>query len=300
MILPASGTIADRISVAGNVYFPGYIIRGAKKNLMIEAGMNLMGPRYLKGIEKILGARDALNYLFITHSHYDHLGAAPYLKKMIPGLALGAHTRVSELLRRDSVLAMMNRMSGNHSAFFKEASSEDLTITSVEIEHPLKDCDEFDLGGLTCRVCEVPGHTKDSLAFYIPELKALFPGEAAGIPLGMQAEDVQVEFLTSLQDYIVSLEKMISLAPEIICFGHGYVLTGPDATSFLSKSHAETFRYRDLIEKYLDAVEGDVEQAVLAITRKEYDEPGTIRQERNAYIINLSAQVKHVAGLVRN
>ena len=29
---------------------------------------------------------------------------------------------------------------------------------------PLKDGDEISLGGLTCRVYEVPGHTKDSLA----------------------------------------------------------------------------------------------------------------------------------------
>ena len=170
----------------------------------------------------------------------------------------------------------------------------------MEIELLLKDGDEFDLGGLTSRVIGAPGHTRDSLAFFVPELKALFPGEAAGVPLGMKAEEVQVEFLASFEDYIVSLDTMISLKPEIICFGHGYVLTGSDAASFLVKSRAETFRYRDLIARYLDDAGGDIDQAVITMIRKEYDEPGTIRQERNAYIVNLTAQVKHIASLMRN
>ncbi len=33
------------------------------------------------------------------------------------------------------------------------------------------------------------------------------------------------------------------------------------------------------------------------MTRREYDESGEIFQERNAYIMNLAAQVRHVAGL---
>ncbi len=294
----AAGSITEFISVAGNSFYPDYVIKGRRKNLMIEAGLNLMGPLYCRSLDEILGSRDLLDYLFITHSHYDHLGAAHYLKRLIPQLAIGAHERVAPLLQKESVLALMSRLSEIQRELFRDiAGDEDLSIRPVEIELSLKEGDEIDLGGISCRVYEVPGHTKDSLAYFIPQIRALFSGEAAGVPQGMDADDPQVEFLSSYNDYLVSLERMISLEPEILCVGHGWVFTGEDVSPFLRTSHAATFEYRKLIECYLDSAGSDIEKAVEMMTRKEYDEKGTIFQERNAYITNLSAQVRHIAGL---
>jgi glyoxylase-like metal-dependent hydrolase (beta-lactamase superfamily II) len=45
----------------------------------------------------------------------------------------------------------------------------------------------------------------------------------------------------SYRDYIDSLKFMISLQPEIICLGHGWVLTHEDAAVFLKRFLAETF-----------------------------------------------------------
>ncbi|HOT45883.1 MAG TPA: MBL fold metallo-hydrolase [Spirochaetota bacterium] len=297
----ASGKIHERIHVAGNLAYPGYVITGDSKCAMIEGGINLMGPLYLKSIRGILGDAKRLDYLFITHSHYDHLGSAFYLKQNIPGLAVGAHERVAPLLQKDSVIAMMNRLSEIQRAIFKDiAGDEDLRIRPMEFDLSLKEGDEFDLGGLTCRVYEVPGHTRDSLAFYIPQLKALFPGEAAGVPQGKEGIEPQVEFLSSFDDYLASLDKMIALAPAMICIGHGWVLSDDDASEFLVRSRAATFEYRKLIEQYISDAHGDIEKAIETMARKEYDEKGTIYQERNAYLTNLTAQVKHIAGLMRN
>ena len=297
----ASGQIHDRIHAIANPAYPAYLVRGATKSLMIEAGINMMGPLYLSSLREILGDACRLDYLFITHSHYDHLGAAHYLRKNIPALKTGAHERVAQLLTKESVLDMMNRLSEIQRALFREiAGDEDLTIRPMDIDLALRDGDEFDLGGLTCRVYGTPGHTRDSLSFYIPELMALFSGEAAGVPQGTDSNEPQVEFLSSYGDYLASIDRMISLEPEILCIGHGWVFTGTDAMGFLLKSREATFAYRELIEDFIGEAGGDLERAIEMIARKEYDEKGTIFQERNAYITNLTAQVKHVAGLGKN
>ncbi len=293
----ARGAINERITAVANPFYPGYLVRGNGKNLMIEAGMNLMGPLYLQSIREHLGDAPDLDYLFITHSHYDHLGAAPYLLGRIPGLRLGAHERVGELLARESVLAMMNRLSEIQRPLFGEiAGEEDLAIRSVAVDLPLRDGDEFDLGGMTCRVYATPGHTRDSLSFYLPESGALFPGEAAGVPQGRWGEGVQVEFLSSYDEYVASLDRIIALDPEVLCIGHGWVFTGEDAARYLRDSRAATAEYRGLIERYLDDENGDIDRTVETMTRIEYDESGAIFQERNAYVTNLAAQVKHIAG----
>ncbi|HQJ09957.1 MAG TPA: MBL fold metallo-hydrolase, partial [Deltaproteobacteria bacterium] len=182
----ASGRISENIAVAGNYMYPCYVVGGGGRNLMIEAGLNLMGPLYVKSIEEILGDRGLLSYLFLTHSHYDHLGSVHYLKRLIPGLVVGAHERVAGLLRKESVLAMMNRLSDVQRLLMRDiAGDEDLVIRQTDIGLTLKEGDVIDLGGLSCRVYEVPGHTRDSLAYSIPEIDALFTGEAAGVPQGM-------------------------------------------------------------------------------------------------------------------
>jgi 2-aminobenzoylacetyl-CoA thioesterase len=297
----AAGKINEHIHVAANPSYPAYIIRGKSKNAMIEGGINMLAPLYLKSIREILGEGIGVDYLFITHSHYDHLGSAGYLRSRIPGLKVAAHERVSPLLQKESVLAMMNRLSEIQRGLFRDvAGDEDLAIRPMTFDLSVKEGDEFDLGGLTCRVYGVPGHTRDSLAYYIPEIGALFPGEAAGVPQGKDGNEPQVEFLSSYDDYLVSIERMMSLNPRMICIGHGWVLTGDDATSFLRKSHAATAVYRALIEGFINDAGGDIERAIADMARKEYDEKGTIFQERNAYLTNLTAQVKHIAAMMGN
>jgi 2-aminobenzoylacetyl-CoA thioesterase len=297
----AKGQIHERITAIPNPWYPAYIVRGSKKNMMIDSGVNLLGPRYFAALKDIFGDTGLLDYLFLTHSHYDHIGSAYYLKKQIPGLKIGAHERVAGLLKKPSVLEMMNKLSSNHVELLKyNTKGEDLTLRPFAIDIILKQGDEFDLGGLTCRVYEVPGHTRDSLAFYIPEIKTLFASEAAGVLQGETGGEMQVEFLASYNDYLNSLKLMIALKPETICLGHGWVLTHEDADNFLKHSLAETFKYRKLIESYLDAAGGNVERAIQDMAHVEYDVKGGIFQERIAYLTNLSAQVKHIAGLKDN
>lgn len=294
----AKGQIHERITAIPNSWYPVFIIQGEKKNLMIDAGINLLGPRYLASIKDILGDAGLLDYLLLTHSHYDHVGSAYYLKQRIPGLAIGAHERVAGLLGKPSVLEMMNRLSANHVELLKyNTGGEDLTLHPFKIDIILKQGDEFNLGGLTCRVYETPGHTRDSVSFYFPEIKTLFPSEACGVLQGETGSELQVEFLSSYQDYIDSLKLMIALDPEIICLGHGWVLTDKNATDYLKDALTETYRYRAKIESYLNNAGGDLERATQDMAHAEYDVKGGILQERIAYVTNLSAQVKHIAGL---
>ncbi|MBN1656122.1 MAG: MBL fold metallo-hydrolase [Deltaproteobacteria bacterium] len=292
----AEGDFGEFIAIGGNLFYPGYIVKGSRRRLMIDAGINLMGPAYIASLQKLFGDPNRLDYVFATHSHYDHLGAIPYLKRKLTRLKAGAHPRVGELMKKRSVLELMSALSAPQRELFRTiAGDEDVHIEPVDFEVSLKQGDRFDLGGVSCEVHGVPGHTRDSLAFFIPEVGALFAGEACGVLEGDKDGRVQVEFLSSYEDYLASLDKMIALRPRLIGMAHLWVFTGDDATEFLLRSRDETPRYRELIERYLDAANGDVDQAVLTMAKTEYDEKGTITQPRDAYVENLKAQVRHVA-----
>jgi glyoxylase-like metal-dependent hydrolase (beta-lactamase superfamily II) len=300
MKVAADGDFGEFISIAGNLFYPSYIVKGREYHLMIDAGINLMGPAYIASLDKILGDRNALDYVFATHSHHDHVGSIPYLKRKIPHLKAGAFHRVAELMNKKSVLDRMNALSIDQRELFHNiAGDEDVSIEPVDFELWLKQGDRFDLGGVTCEVHEVPGHTRDSLAFFIPEARALFAGEACGVLEGDKEGQMQVEFLSSYDDYVSSLDKMIALRPQLIGLAHLWVFTDDDAIEFLERSREETPKYRKLIERYLDAANGDVDRAITAMSQKEYDEKGTIAQPRESYLENLKAQVRQIAMINR-
>ncbi len=294
----ANNSIGRFISILGNATFPIYLIKGATHNLLVDAGINALGPLYLESIERLLGDSRNLDFAFVTHSHYDHLGSIPYLKRKIPQLKLGAFGTVTELVRKPSVLRLMNRLSDAARSIFPEVvGDEDVHLEAVEFDLALKEGDTFELGGLGCEVYEVPGHTRDSLAYFIPELRALFAAEAVGVPDWTRGDEVHVQFLASYSDYLRSIEKMMALRPRVIGMAHNWVFTDDDAMWFLEKSYKATPEYRALIEEHLDRANGNVEKTIEMMVRGEYEEKDITRQERNAFVANLTAQVRHIASM---
>ena len=294
----AEGRIHERVTAVASAAFPGYVVQGDRASLMIDAGLNLLGPRYLAALRKLYGEESGPDYLLLTHSHYDHVGAAFYLKRHMPRLLIAGHERLAGLLQKPSALELMNQLSEGHVELREEcASAEDLTIQPLTLDLPLKEGDELELGGLTCRVYETPGHTRDSLSFHFPEIGALFVGDVCGVLEGGPVMAVRVEFLSSYQEYLDSIARIAALQPRMLCLAHGWVLTGEDVAAFLEVSAAETQRHRELIERYLDQAGGDVDRALEQLGHDEYDDKGGIRQARPAYMTNLAAQVRHVAGL---
>jgi glyoxylase-like metal-dependent hydrolase (beta-lactamase superfamily II) len=295
----AKGEVRERITALLSSRYPVYLVQGDEKSMLMDAGVNLLAPSYLASIKDTFGDAGFIDYLFVTHSHYDHIGSVNYMKRHIPDLRVGAHERVDALLRKPSALERMNRLSMNHVELKKyNLAGGDPTIHPFDIDIHLKHGDKIDLGGLTCRVYETPGHTQDSLSFYFPEIKTLFPGEACGVLWGETGGRIQAEFLSSYQDYIESLTFLQSLEPETVCLAHGWVLTSEEVTEFLQDSLSETFRYRKLIENYLDAAHGDIEEATRNMAHVEYDVKGGIFQERIAYTTNLNAQIKLIAAAI--
>lgn len=298
---PSEGKIHDRITAIGSRSYPGYVIQGDKLTVMIDSGLSFLGPQYLTSLNELLGDAHKLDLLLLTHSHYDHLGAASYLKHHLPHLRIGAHGRVPSLVQKESALRVMNELTRRHAEALKVREGrddiEEIPIETFPVELVLRQGEELDLGGLTCRIYETPGHTRDSLTFHFPEMEAVFPGDACGTYKDRAATDIQVQFVSSFQDYVDSMRFIRDLRPRLLCLAHSWVLEGNDADAYINHSLNKTLRYREMIDSYLEGAGGDVEEAVRRITRDDYDTWTDIVQVRDSYMANLTAQVKHLAEL---
>ncbi|MDO9515728.1 MAG: MBL fold metallo-hydrolase [Syntrophales bacterium] len=293
MILEQTGKICDGLYATGHYSIPAFLLTSPAP-VLFDAGVAAMGPHYLKDLEMYLGKADALRYLLLTHSHYDHCGAAPFLKDKIPGLQIGADAHAAEVLQRPGAVKLIRALNDNFVEVFKGTIGiEKIPFGPIAVDLILKDGDELDCGGgWTVQVIETPGHTNDCLSYYIPKIKALIAGEAVGV---FHNDGIQPEFSSSYSDYMTSLEKVAALDVEILALAHKGVLTGDDPGIFLKNSIETTVSFKGRIEDYLDRFSGDREKVVETILGEDYDETILMQQDKKSFLLNLQAQVRVVA-----
>ncbi len=295
MMLNSAGKIGEDLYAIGDHRLPAFLFMGTEP-VLFDAGMDFMGPAYLRDLKKYLGDPSRLKYLLLTHSHFDHSGAAPYLKRKISGLKIGASSKAAEIFQKASAVEFIRNLSrGAQKNFSSQVDPwEDSVFKPFNIDRILNDGDRLDLGpGKTVQVLATPGHTRDALSFYLPYRKALVAGEAVGVY--NRAGEIQPEFLSGYEDYRASLQRLHPLEIDILMMAHLHVLTGEDARGYIAKSLEATGSFRKRIEDALRRFQGNQEKVVQEIFQEDYVKRKTSIQDQEPFRINLAAKVKAVA-----
>ena len=281
----------------GGVRQPSFLVMGKYRIVQIDAGPAFMGPAYLNDIRELLGEERWPDYLFFTHFHFDHVGSAPYLLRHFPETRLAGSKKLIKLLEQERVIETIARLNrGLVKKYDKEKDfvCQDFDYSALKVDRVLKDGDVINLGGgVSIEVIETPGHTWDSLSFFLPHSKTILAGEAVGIIPG---DDfwVSPQFLSSYDDYICSIKRIREKEPKVVVMGHHYVVK-EEAEKFFdaSLSHCKTFRR--MIEQYLKEDQMDQEKVIQRIKKEEYLPLRKRKQPEEAFLLNISAQVKLIA-----
>ena len=295
MIINKTGQIIEDFYSIGHPAIPVFLMDGVCP-LIFDAGITFLGEIYAKEIKKILGSRQ-VEYLFLTHSHFDHCGSVSILKKHFPLMKVITSKKAKDILGRPNAIKLIKALN--------QASEEvvgDIEIDFAssgefepfEIDKTVKDGDIFKISnGLNIRIIETPGHTSDCLSFYIQEKKILISSEAAGQPdlTGYIVSDCLLDY----DQYFSSMKRLSLLDIEILCPGHLFVYTGDDAKKYLRESMLECEKFRKLVELCLDEEDGDLDRVKIRIKKMEYDGNDGPKQPEPAYLLNLEARIKAVA-----
>lgn len=281
----------------GNGHVPAFLYC-SHQPVLFDPGVSAFGPFYLKKIREHASSPESL-IIALTHSHFDHCGAAPYLLRKIPGIRVAASTRAADVLQRPNAIEMIRSLNAEYEKEMKEElEKEDVYFEAINVCLKLKNGDRLELNdGEHCEILETPGHTRDCLSYFFPNSGVLLAGEAAGV---FEGDFIHSPFLSSFKDYISSIEKLRALKPEALCIAHNGILTGRDISRFFSESLTAAKAYKDMIEKYLNAYNGEKERVVKRITAEEYDSQPEHIQKRRPFILNLEAKVNAVAQLEEN
>jgi glyoxylase-like metal-dependent hydrolase (beta-lactamase superfamily II) len=282
------------ISLGGG-HVPAFLYCG-NPPVLFDPGVSAFGPLYLKKITEHISRPEEM-ILALTHSHFDHCGAAPYLRRKIPGLRIAASSRAASILQRPNAVKLIRRLNAEYEKEMpKDLEEEDVGFEPLDIDIKLQNNGRLELNnGKYCEILETPGHTRDCLSYFFPDSGVLLAGEAAGV---VETGFIHSPFLTIYEDYMNSLEKLRALKPVALCIAHNGILAGKELKHFITESLAAAKAYKEMIENYLIQYKGDQEKVVQRIVAEEYDSQPDHIQNREPFILNLEAKINAVVKLM--
>ena len=280
-----------RINVTAGKAGDSWLLIGSEKTAVIDTGMEYCSEKLAENIREILGDRP-LDYVFLTHSHYDHVSGLPALRKMWPNLIAAAHPHAAKILAKESAIEFMRDMSANaYRLYDPEHSVVGYPVTDYRVDLILEDNMEISLGDLTVRAIWAPGHTKCSIAFYIPEQHLLFPSETPGLPAAGYDTTIEPNFLTSYVSAMDSIRKLRKLDVRAVIPAHNPYQDGIPAQTFLSRAAAFTELSRDFILGM--HINGMSQEEILKVYSSVYSRQ-IGNQPMKAFLVNAEAAIRTV------
>lgn len=294
-----------------------YLIVGSQKTGIYDTGMAYCAPGLIKNIERILGERK-LDYIFASHSHYDHIGAAPYIKSHWPQAQLCAHAHAKEVLQKPGALRTIYRLNGEAGVFFHGPAPLPYDQQLFAVDHVLQAGDVIALGGAQMKVYATPGHTQCSLTFVLESTENIAAAESSaptcpgvwsapftaadgnGTASVLFASEtcgytdthgrLIPSYLVSFEDTLRSIDLCASLhCPVVISPHYGFVM-GEDAKTYWERCKNAALASKNFLLQLWDQGLSEVE--ILQRYESFIDGCKVSGQPKSAYILNTKSTLQ--------
>jgi glyoxylase-like metal-dependent hydrolase (beta-lactamase superfamily II) len=246
-------TIAPNFYQLGTPSYPAYLSMG-DKGMIIEGGTGATFPIIVDQVSELGIEPERIEYLALTHTHPDHIGAVPHLRKLWPHLKLVASDVATKLLQKEEVIKEFIRMDRTISEIL--LIKGDIDQWPPEIDNPVFEVDvvvgegdKIDLGsGMVWTVYETPGHSPCHISFHNERDGILVIGDATGI-YEPDKEVFWPNYFQALDEYCDSIRKLAVLPARIGARSHGGIVEGEPGQYLRRVIKATEAYHREMMER---------------------------------------------------
>ena len=304
MWIKEPGKINDNLDFLGTYDNCVYILKG-DEYMIIGGGIAAIAPTLERQLSNLQLEPEKVKYLLITHSHFDHCGAVPYLKQKFPHLKIIASAYAAELLVKEKVIdtiTQFNKRIIDLKGLQAESEKINLQFKGIEVDHIVKENDVIELGDeINVHIVEAPGHTKCSIAAYVPKLQALFPSDSVPLPSGSGDQPVLLPSPQySYSMFLNTVEKLSNYEIQICGFEHQGIFTGEQAKQLILDGLDETISYKNNIVEMYNQLH-DLEQITQHYVSESMQKRPADSLDENALAMVCKSEIKSVlrdAGLI--
>lgn len=234
-----------------------FLIDNGKTAILYDSGFAFTGRALAGKIESELCGRP-LDYIFLTHSHYDHALGSVYVQKRFPNVKIIAGEYAAKIFAKPTARAVMRDLDKKFAAKCGVFEYEDL-IDELKVDITVNDGDIINAGDMQFRVINLPGHTKCSIGFYMPENKLLLSCETLG---GIGGRNIVIpSYLVGCQMTLDSIEKAKQLDINNILIPHCGLLSKDETKTYLTLCKTSAYENAENIAKLMRQGKTDEEIA---------------------------------------
>lgn len=261
MRIRKAGKIRENLWYLGREESGVYILEGKDCSVMINGGFSFILPDVLKQVSDFGIDFQKIKKFLILHSHFDHAGITPYLKRLNPEMEIYASPAAWKIFSMPKAIEIINHyssISAKRSGLQDAIKEYDIDwrddIKGVAIGEGYK----IDLGDVALDIIDTPGHSYCSITAYEKKSEILFPSDAVGVAY---QDKIFPSMNTDMTQYLESLQKLKLLPVSCICADHyGYII-GDEASNFVEKTIDAGRFWKSYMENVYRENNGDIDAA---------------------------------------
>jgi glyoxylase-like metal-dependent hydrolase (beta-lactamase superfamily II) len=202
-----------------------HIIQQAGRAAFVDVGTTHSVPYLLAALEALGVAREAVDYVFLTHVHLDHAGGAGTLLQALPNAKAVLHPRGSpHLIQPEKLIAASKAVYGED--LYRRLYGEIVPIPAARVV-VTKDLQRIALAGREFEFVHTPGHALHHHCIVDLQHAGIFTGDTFGLSY-RELDTAQGAFIVPTttptqfdpHQLVASIDRLLSYRPESIYLMH--------------------------------------------------------------------------------
>lgn len=240
------------------------LLSGTEKTALIDCGMAYCAEEMIANIKEILSAENRkLDIIFLTHTHYDHIGALPYVLNVWPEAVVYGAEYCKKVFASTGAKKKIEELGRIAWKKYKNQEPDEVLVEGLRIDQSLRDFDCVFLGEEYIVALETKGHTDCSLTYVLEPDGIMFASESTGV---LESPDfMHVSILKNYKDSMESIKKcqaypikhLISphygLIPDffIVDYWKLFVDSAEEKKNYLFSLYSNKMSFEEILEDYL-------------------------------------------------
>src|SRR5262252_6398504 len=200
------------------------IVEGGRA-AFVDVGTNASAPRLLAALESLGLARDAVDFVIVTHVHLDHAGGAGEMMRLLPRAKLVVHPRGARHMIDPSKL-----WAGATAVYGEETMRRNYgTLVPVDASRVIQAPEGFrlSLGSRPLLFLDTPGHARHHFCVWDEASRAMLTGDTFGLayrelasPRGAFVMPTTTPVRFEPEALVASIDRLVGFAPRAMLLTH--------------------------------------------------------------------------------